>query len=153
MIKNFDEQTCDKAHGETCVLILDRHSLHYMPELLEYAQDHDIIIFGYPPHCTHALQGLDVVCLMRMKETWKKFIIEFKVFHQAKVTKADFMGLFGKAYQIVFTKETIEAAFHATGVYPFDCSVITEQPSEGTSVIGVFTIKYTNPIQAIVNAF
>ena len=120
MIKIFDEQTCDKAHGETCVLILDRHSLHYMPELLEYAQDHDIIIFGYPPHCTHALQGLDVVCLMRMKETWKKVIIEFEALHWAKVTKADFTGLFGKAYQIMFTKETVEVAFCATGVYPFD---------------------------------
>ena len=38
----------------------------------------------------------------------------------------DFTGLFGKTYQISFTRETIVAAFHATEVYPFDHSVITE---------------------------
>jgi len=62
-----------------------------------------------------------------MKETWEKLMINFEVLHQSKVTKADFTGLFGKAYQITFTRETIEAAFHSTRVYPFDCSVITEK--------------------------
>ena len=69
-----------------------------MKELLKYVWDRDIMILGYPPHCTHALQDLDVVCFARMKETWKKVIIEFKALHQTKVTKADFTGLFGKAY-------------------------------------------------------
>jgi hypothetical protein len=156
MIKDFNEQTCDKAQGHTRVLILDGHSLHYTPELLEYARDHNIMILGYPPHCTHALQGLDVVCFARMKETWKQVIIDFEALHRAKVAKADFVGLFGKAYQIAFTKETIEVAFRVTGVYPFDRSVITEkqmQPSEATSVKGVFAVKYMSPIQAIVTAF
>jgi len=55
MTKDFDEQTHDKAQGQARVLILDGHSSHYTPELLEYAQDHNIMILGYPPHCTHAL--------------------------------------------------------------------------------------------------
>jgi hypothetical protein len=38
-----------------------------------------------------------------------------------------FTGLFGKAYQIVFTKETIEAVFRVTEVYPFDPSAITKK--------------------------
>src|SRR5882724_746589 len=54
-IKGFDEQTHDKAQGKTHVLILDGQGLHYMPELLEYAWGHDIMILGYPPHCTHAV--------------------------------------------------------------------------------------------------
>jgi hypothetical protein len=156
MIKDFDKQTWDKAQGQTRVLILDGHSSHYTPELLEYARDHNIMILGYPPHCTHALQGLDVVCFARMKETWKQVIIDFEALHRAKVTKADFTGLFGKAYQTAFTKETIEAAFRVTGVFPFDRSVITKKqmrPSEATSVKGVFAVKYTSPVQAIITAF
>lgn len=114
------------------------------------------MILGYPPHCTHALQWLDVICFARMKETWKQVIIDFEALHWAKVTKADFAGLFDKVYQIAFTKETIEAAFCITGVYPFDCSVITKKqmwPNETTLVKGVFTITYTRPIQAIVTTF
>jgi len=149
MIKDFDVQMHDKAHGETRVLIFDGHSSHYTPALLEYSWDHGIMILGYPLHCMHALQGLDVVCFARMRETWKKVIIDFEALHWAKVTKVDFTGLFGKAYQIAFTRETIEAAFRATRVYPFDHSVITEKqmrPSEATSVKGVFAISYTSPI-------
>ena len=37
LVKDFDEQTREKAQGQTRVLILDGHSLHYTPELLEYA--------------------------------------------------------------------------------------------------------------------
>src|SRR6267154_1447714 len=66
---------------------------------------------GYPPHCTHALQGLDVVCFARMKEAWKQVINEFETVHWAQVTKGDFTSLFGHVYCHAFTKETIEAAF------------------------------------------
>ena len=78
MVKDFDAQTRDKAEGRTRVLLLDGHSSHYTPELLEYARDQNIMILGYPPHCTHALQGLDVVCFARMKEAWKQVINEFE---------------------------------------------------------------------------
>ena len=54
--------------------------------------------------------------LHKVEGNLEKVIIEFEVLHHAKVTKVDLMGLFGKAYQITFTKEAIEAAFHATGV-------------------------------------
>ena len=39
-----------------------------MAEFIQYARDNNIIVLGYPPHCTHALQGLDVVCFVKMKE-------------------------------------------------------------------------------------
>jgi hypothetical protein len=78
------------------------------------------MILGYPSHCTHALQGLDVVCFARMKEIWKKVIIDFEALHWTKVTKVDFVELFGKAYWIAFTKETIKAAFP-----PLECIHLT----------------------------
>jgi hypothetical protein len=156
LVKDFDEQTQEKAQGQTRVLILDGHSSHYTPELLEYAQDHDIMILEYPPHCTHALQGLDVVCFARMKEDWKQVINEFETLHRARVTKADFTSLFGQAYCRAFTKDTIEAAFRVTGVYPFNRIIITEKqmkPSEATSTKGSFTLTYTSPVQAIMASF
>ena len=53
--KEFDKQTKVKAGGQIQVLLLDGHSSHYTPKLLDYAQVNNIIILGYPPHCTHAL--------------------------------------------------------------------------------------------------
>ena len=77
MVHDFDQQTCDKANGNVHILLLDGHSSHYSLELLKYACAHNIIILGYPPHCTHALQGLDVVCFAKMKEDWKTEIKAF----------------------------------------------------------------------------
>jgi DDE superfamily endonuclease len=90
---------------------MDGHGSHYTPELLDFARANNIIILGYPPHCTHALQGLDVVCFARMKDAWKEEINKFEELHKGKVTKADFTEVFGKAFLKAFTKETVLAAF------------------------------------------
>jgi len=59
--KDFDAQTRAKAGGRLRVLILDGHKSHVSEAFLEYAKANNICILGYPPHCTHALQGLNVV--------------------------------------------------------------------------------------------
>ena len=106
MVEDFDRQTKEKADGKTQVLLMYRHSSHYTLELLEFAQANDIIILGYPLHCTHALQGLDIVCFVRMKEAWKEEIHKFEELH-GKVTTGDFTKVFSKAFLTAFTEPTI----------------------------------------------
>ena len=77
MVKDFDARTKEKAGGCTRVVLIDGHSSHYTLESLEYARDNNIVILGYPPHCTHVVQGLDVVCFAKMKEEFCKEIHEF----------------------------------------------------------------------------
>ncbi|KAJ3807406.1 hypothetical protein F5876DRAFT_5729, partial [Lentinula aff. lateritia] len=72
-----------------------------------------------PPHCTHALQGLDVVCFARMKAELKASISSFEDENQSEVRKDDFPLVFGLAFNIAFTPESVKAAFRATGVFPF----------------------------------
>ncbi len=81
--KDFDPQTSAKADNkkETCVLLMDGHSSHYTADLLEYCHGNNIEVYGYPPHCTHALQGLDVVCFAIMKECWKEELDTFEKLH------------------------------------------------------------------------
>ena len=131
-------------------------SSHYIPKLLEYAQDNNIMILGYLPHCTHTLQELDVVCFARMKDDWKQVINGFETLHKAKITRVDFTSLFDQAYHCVFTKDTIEAAFWVTRVCPFNCTIITEKqmkPRQATSTKGSFAIIYTSPVHTIITSF
>ena len=84
MVKDFDAhtsvaQTKEKANGEYWVLLMDGHSLHYTLEILQYVNDNKIIILGYPPHCTHVLQGLDVICLTKMKSEFHHNIQAFVI--------------------------------------------------------------------------
>ena len=94
MVKDFDAQTKEKAGGHTHVVLMDGHSSHYTLELLEYARDNNIVILGYPPHCTHALQGLDVVCFTKVKEEFHEEIHEFEDLHMVGVGKGDCAGVF-----------------------------------------------------------
>ena len=149
LVKDFDAQTKDKAGGHTRVLLMDGHCSHYSLNLLEYAQKNNIIILGYPPHCTHVLQGLDVVCFAKMKTEFRNEIHAFEDSHMRGVGKGDFAGVFGRAYLHAFTPEAVKAAFAATGVHPFNPDVITEkrlQPSLPTSTRGSFPITQPSPV-------
>ena len=156
IVDDFDRQTRDKANGETRVLLLDGHSSHHTPELLKFASAANIIILGYPPHCTHALQGLDVVCFARMKEVWKIEIDRFEELHKRKVKKGDFVEVFGKAFVTAFSEDTILAAFKATGIFPFNPNVITEQqmkPSQATSTQASFPLAQPTPVRRVMAVF
>jgi hypothetical protein len=156
MINDFDPQTKEKASGRAHVLLMDGHSSHFTSELLEYAMDNNITILGYPPHCTHALQGLDVVCFARMKASFNEEISMFEETQQHGIKKANFTGTFGRAFVHAFTPNLIKTAFHVTGICPFDRNVITAdqmKPSEESSTFSAFPLPYSSPTRAVLAAF
>lgn len=89
-LRDFDNETCAKANGRTRALLVDGHGSHLTPEVLRYAMDHNIEVLGYPPHCTHALQGLDVACFARLKDAWKDVIQTFEEKNHREVEKRNF---------------------------------------------------------------
>ena len=157
LVKDFDRLTKDKAGSRTRVLLLDGHGSHFSLELLQYAKENNIEILGYPPHCTHALQGLDVVCFAKIKDIWYNVIRDFEKQNNGRaVGKGDFTELFGRAYLKAFTMDTVKAAFAATGICPFDRNVITSEqmkPSEPTSVKGQFPMPLPSPVRAILATY
>ena len=92
---DFDVATKEKAQGCTQVLVMDGHSSYYTPELVHYCKENNIIVLRYPPHCTHVLQGLDVVCFAKMKNVICYEIQKHEDLHFTKVGKKDFTGVFG----------------------------------------------------------
>jgi DDE superfamily endonuclease len=147
MVEDFDPQTKEIMAGCIQVLLLDGHSSHYTLPLLEYAWANNIIILRHPPHCTHVLQGLDVVCFAKMK-------LEFCCKIQSRsVVKADFALVFRQAFLRAFTPKTVKAPFKATGVHPFNPDVITEKqmvPSLPMSIKGTFPLPQTSPVHVII---
>jgi hypothetical protein len=155
MKNDFDPATKEKAAGRTRVLLMDGHGSHYTLELLEYARANNIVILGYPPYCTHVLQGLDVVCFAKMKTEFRHEIRTFEDLHKAKVKKGDFTGVFGRAFLRAFTKESVEAAFRATGIHPFNPDVIPEKAVKAslpTSTKAGFPLVQPSPVRAVIVA-
>jgi len=83
-------------------------------DLVRQSQKDNVIILGYPPHCTHALQGLDVICFGLLKKAFHSDIREFERLHHRAVGKNDFAGVFGAAFLRVFQPALIKKAFEVT---------------------------------------
>ncbi|KIJ25875.1 hypothetical protein M422DRAFT_138824, partial [Sphaerobolus stellatus SS14] len=157
LVDDFDRHTREKAGGRSRALFLDGHTSHYTPELLEYALENGIIILGYPAHCTHALQGLDVVCFARMKQAWCEVLDRFEMEHSRGINKSDFAGVFGQAFFRAFTSKTVKSAFQKTGIIPFNPNIITmaqikpSVPHSTTQSLLTFTL--TSPVKAVLDAW
>ena len=155
-MKDFDRQTKEKAAGETHVLLMDGHSSHFTADLLEYCLAKNIEVYGYPPHCTHALQGLDVVCFAKMKECWKEVINEHEKLHCHGINKEDFLEVWGGAFLEAFTEENIHSAFQKTRIWPYNADIISPEqmkPAEATSTQSTFPLPQTSPVHAVMAAF
>lgn len=91
-----------------------------------------------------------------MKEAWKEEITAFERRTSQSVKKGDFAEVFGKAFQKAFTRDTIIAAFRATGVDPFNPSAVAKQkmlPSLATSSKATFPMPQTTPVRRVMAAF
>ena len=141
IVDDFDALTKAKASGHTCLLLLDGHCSHYTPELLRHAQEANIVILAYPPHCTHALQTLDVVYYVVMKQYWAEEVEKFEEVNKHQVSKEDLPGVFVAAYTWAFTEDTIHVAFCSTRVHLFNAYIISPQqmaPSLTSSIVSSF---------------
>lgn len=132
----FNPETKAKSSGRTRVLLMDGHNSHFSLLFLEYCLENKIVVICYPAHCTHALQGLDVVCFAKMKRLWHAELDRHYESVGKHVNKRTYAKVFGTAFIKAFEEKTILAAFRATGVHPYNPLVISAQqmrPSEVTS--------------------
>lgn len=91
-----------------------------------------------------------------MKDIYQEEVSKFTEEQRRKVGKADFAGVFGRAFLRAFTQENIHAAFRATGIHPFNSSVISEnqmKSSEPTALHGSFPVELPSPVKAVAKAF
>lgn len=151
----FDDQTKHK-NDKVRVLFVDGHASHCTLPFLRYAKAHNIIVISYPPHATHALQGLDVACFGSLKTNWAKERGKWEEENGTKVRKSEFLQVYGPAREQTFTKPTILSSFRRTGIVPFDPSVITKQqlaPATVHSTKGSFPLPQNSPVRAVMAAF
>ncbi|PCH38862.1 DDE-domain-containing protein, partial [Wolfiporia cocos MD-104 SS10] len=132
-IKQFDVQTKDKSHGHQRLLLIDGHTLHYRKAFLDYAHAHQIVTICYPSHSIHIYQGLDVVIFSVLKWCWSQAWDKYELQTGEKVSKSNFLSIYGKVHLTALTAENIKAVFCKTGVIPLDWTVIyveTMAPSQ-----------------------
>jgi hypothetical protein len=127
----FDRCTKQKARRgrDWRLLILDGHGSHLTKDFIDYCDSHRILLAVFPPHSTHTLQPLDVVCFKPLSTNYSN---ELSIHLQKSqgliaVKKGDFFPLFWRAWESSFKTETILKSFEATGVWPMEPEAILKR--------------------------
>ncbi|KID82360.1 transposase, partial [Metarhizium majus ARSEF 297] len=114
------KHTVGKRTGQYRLLIIDGHGSHHTMEFIQYAEDHDIILFGLPPYLTHILQPLDVVVFQPLKHYHAKALdiaVRDGCLH---VTKSEFLAIIESVRRQALKESTILSAFQTTGIVPWN---------------------------------
>lgn len=112
----------------TVVLILDGHASHCNSvEMLEYAEEHGVILLCLPSHTTQFLQPLDRCFFKSLKAHFNTACNSFvRANPTRKINRLQFGGLLSDAWTKSATVENAVSAFRATGICPFNPGAIPE---------------------------
>jgi DDE superfamily endonuclease len=123
-VKHFDRATQRKIQGVFRLLILDGFSSHIKYDFVKYAQHFKIILFGLPPHTTHFLQPLDMVCFQPLKHYHAEAIDTAVRTGDTTFSKIEFLTAFKEFRKQAFKQDTILSAFSKTGIIPHNPSKV-----------------------------
>ena len=125
----FNRFTKRKCRRRYRLLILDGHGSHLTMRFIKFCDINKILLAVYPPHSTHTLQPLDVVCFSPLAANYSKVLT--KHLHNAQglvpIKKGDFFRLFWQAWVDTFTEKLILSAFKHTGLIPYNPNVILDR--------------------------
>ena len=78
-------------------------------EIINYCDQHKILLALFPPHSTHAVQPPDVVVFKSFSSSYTKELISFQSKSQdiLPLVKSDFFNLFWGAWNLAFNKVLI----------------------------------------------
>jgi hypothetical protein len=126
-LKHFDAHTKARQVGGYRLLILDGHESHLNQDFKDYCLEHKILTLCMPPHSSHILQPLDVVCFSPLKCKYSQRVRDLarrRVFH---IDKEGFLPAFRDAFFDVFTEANCRKAFEASGLVPINAHVVLDR--------------------------
>ena len=119
-IKHFAAHTAEMSKCQYHLRFLDGYGSHHTFEFIEYAYNHNIILFGLPPHLTHLLQPLDVVVFQPLKH-WPSHALDTIIRDGVeRVGEHEFLTTVEDVRRKTLKPTTISSSFAKTGIWPFD---------------------------------
>jgi hypothetical protein len=119
-LKHFDAYTKASSAGAYRLLIIDGYESHCLVEFQNYCKENKIIALCMPPHSSHLLQPLDVVCYSLLKRHYGdgiSLLARSRIHH---INKDTFLPAFRAAFEKTFTTENVCAGFRGAGLVPYD---------------------------------
>ncbi|KAK1914084.1 hypothetical protein P3342_007330 [Pyrenophora teres f. teres] len=95
-------------------------------DFLSHCAEERILVLIYPPHSTHTLQPLDVVCFSPLATNYSTVLANHLHGSQGLMPfkKGDFFRIFWQAWTQTFTEKLVLRSFEAVGIAPLNPNVI-----------------------------
>jgi hypothetical protein len=120
----FEPETALRLENasEWRLLIFDGFESHLQLEIIEFCLDNNIIPLCLPSHTSHVLQPLDVGVFSPLKKYYRQEVSKLR----CPVTKNTFPNLLALARERAFSVTNIQSGFRASGIYPYNPSIIID---------------------------
>ncbi|MES9884149.1 MAG: hypothetical protein ABW185_25160 [Sedimenticola sp.] len=103
------------------LVLYDGHRSHVSIDLIEWANNENIILFVLSPHTSHVLQPLDVGCFGPFQRIYNDMRHKLmRANKSSSVPKHALCELACKAYMLSITQANLRASFRKSGIYPFN---------------------------------
>ena len=119
------------------ILIFDGLRSHITLELINCAEENEILLVCLPAHSSHVFQPLDVSLFGPLKAGWRRVSATMNHFTGRVVNQFNFARLFRIAWDTTVDPGLISAGFQKTGLFPFKKTVQPPLPSESDSLSGL----------------
>lgn len=123
---------------EKVLLLVDGHSSHKSLEVLTFAKENGIVLFCFPPHCTHRVQPLDVSFYSPLRSFYNQELTTWLKNHPGRtVTHFQVAEIFNAAYMKAATIKNATSGFASTGISPLNPDVFPEWMFSASDVTNI----------------
>ncbi|GBP61960.1 hypothetical protein EVAR_45017_1 [Eumeta japonica] len=126
-LRHFQHYT-RASRSNNVLLLLENHASHISIKALNYSKDNSIIVlFPFPPHCSHKLQPLDRSVYGPLKkfvntasDAWMRSNPgqTMSIYHIPSIVASK--------YPLAFTPRNIQAGFRVTGILPYNRNIFDD---------------------------
>ncbi len=116
--EHFDKNTRKKRRGVWKILVMDGASSHVHEEFIRLYYSKNILPFRLPPHTTHLLQPLDVVCFQPLKHYYAEAVDNAVQTRDVEFTRVEFLAHIQSIRKQAFKKLTILSSFRKGASFP-----------------------------------
>ncbi|KAL3269501.1 hypothetical protein HHI36_008567 [Cryptolaemus montrouzieri] len=130
---------------EPVLLISDNHASHSSLPVYEFCKSNYIHMLSLLPHTSHRMQPLDVSFFGPLKTAYKKECdLYMKSNRLEHITPCDVASLVRKSYITVASINKAESGFRATGIFPINPQVFSEEDFMAAEILQSHSIVVCN---------
>lgn len=105
---------------------MDNHRSYLTYKFLDYCEDHNIIVFTFPPNTSHILQPLDGKPFQQYKHYYRKAVNTAARYGNTTFKKRDFLHALPRVRAEALKDRTIRAGFAKRGIQLFKPDLIID---------------------------